>query len=194
MWNRSETKVNITFIRHGKTRLNELHKYVGVTDESLSSLGASQIKEYVLEGKYPEAALLFVSPMKRCKETARLIYGDMSSIEIGEFREMDFGEFEALGYEDLKGDLRYQRFIDTNGEYPFPGGETKAHFIERCLRGYERMLDIIYAYAKEHELRDINVTALVHGGTIMAIESTIMNKDYYSCQVKNGDLVGWSIT
>ena len=58
--------LKIYLIRHGKTQGNLSGKYIGArTDEPLCQEG---IRE--LEGKnYPKAELLFVSPMKRCRQT-----------------------------------------------------------------------------------------------------------------------------
>ena len=61
--------LKIYLIRHGKTQGNLSGKYIGArTDEPLCQEG---IRE--LEGKnYPKAELLFVSPMKRCRQTGEI--------------------------------------------------------------------------------------------------------------------------
>ena len=58
-------------IRHGKTQGNLEHRYIGSqTDESLCPQGISELKEM----HYPPVQRVFVSPMKRCLETAALLY------------------------------------------------------------------------------------------------------------------------
>ncbi len=46
-------------------------------------------------GEYPEADLVFVSPMRRCLETAEVLYPGQEPVVIEEFRECDFGLFEG---------------------------------------------------------------------------------------------------
>ena len=64
-------KLTVTLIRHGKTRANEEHRYLGRTDEPLSSVGKMELRD--LWPFPPEAELAAISPMKRCRETAEII-------------------------------------------------------------------------------------------------------------------------
>ena len=64
--------MKIIFIRHGQTKGNEEKRYIGRTDESLSQKGIEEIKNRL----YPDADTVWVSPMKRCVETAKIIYPD----------------------------------------------------------------------------------------------------------------------
>ena len=124
MWTKAKNKIRLVFIRHGETASNKEHRYLGKTDEDLSPCGAEKIKNAVHEKLYPEIDILFTSPMKRCRQTAQLIYPDMTAHIIPEFAEMDFGEFEGKNYQDLRDDARYQAWIDSDGTLPFPGGES----------------------------------------------------------------------
>ena len=64
--------MRVILIRHSKTAGNLKGRYIGTTDEPLCEEGIR-----LLEGKtYPAAELVYVSPMKRCRETASLIYPD----------------------------------------------------------------------------------------------------------------------
>lgn len=47
---------------------------------------------------------------------------------IEELSECDFGEFENKNYKELSGNQDYQRWIDSNGTLPFPGGESREAF------------------------------------------------------------------
>ena len=195
----------IFLIRHGATPGNLEGRYIGRTDEALSAAG----REDILRHQYPPVDLVFTSPMRRCRETAALIYpewadpagfneewscperfnrmasseGRISSEPIGqtesgaghvfrinrmksyeeqisseladqtepdarhslhiieEFRETDFGAFEGKNHRELDGNEDYQAWIDSMGELPFPGGESRAEVKSRVMRGFRRMLE-----------------------------------------------------
>ena len=58
-------------IRHGKTQGNLEYRYIGSrTDESLCPQGIAELKQK----QYPAVVRVFVSPMKRCLETAAFLY------------------------------------------------------------------------------------------------------------------------
>ncbi len=148
MRNRSENQIELYLIRHGATKANREHRYLGRTEELLSKEGREALKAFQRKGFYPDPAslqALFVSPLERCRETAELLFGDCEQHVIPEFREMDFGLFEGKNYQDLQGDALYQAWIDSNGTLPFPEGESREDFIERCRRGFEEMLRIAAA-------------------------------------------------
>ena len=136
MRNRTENQITIALIRHGATASNREHRYLGKTDEALDEAGKEELLRLKSEGKYPKADLLFVSPMKRCKETAALIYPGMPYIEIPLWEEMDFGEFERKNYKELSGDARYQAWIDSNGTLPFPGGGKQGAIYRTVRAGF----------------------------------------------------------
>lgn len=168
----------ITFVRHGSTLWNELGRYLGKTDLSLSQDGALEVAKW---GMPQNVDLIFVSPMKRCMETASIIYPGKELVVIQQWSEIDFGEFEGKNYEELSGDERYQQWIDSNGTLPFPSGETREEFIKRCMEGFGEAKQII---EKKHAM---NVVAVVHGGTVMSLASQILGGDYYDYQIKNGE-------
>lgn len=161
-------------IRHGQTQGNMEHRYIGCrTDEPLCREGIA-----ALQGKeYPPVSRVFVSPMKRCLETAALIYPGIPVQVINDFRECDFGEFENRNYAELNGNAMYQAWIDSGGVLPFPGGESRAQFSARCAASFERI-------RKQTE----NCAVIAHGGTIMAIMECFASPrgTYYDFQVSNG--------
>lgn len=180
-------KVRIHFIRHGRTAGNREHRYVGRTDEPLCAEGAKELAEMTV----PEAALLFVSPMRRCMETARILYPDLEAVAVPEFRECDFGTFEGKNWRELSGDTDYQRWVDSGGTLPFPGGESREGFCLRCRTGFLRVMENIRAAG----CREAAVVA--HGGTIMAVMDAWSepHRDYYDWQVDNGGrLTVWTET
>lgn len=57
--------------------------------------------------------------MKRCLETAQILYPGQTPIFVPEWTEMDFGAFEGHNYQELAGDPAYQRWIDSGGTLRF---------------------------------------------------------------------------
>ena len=115
MWNRTEDKIKakITWIRHGMTQANGEHRYLGKTDEPLSETGIRLLQEKKKEYFSSPPEFLYTSPMKRCVQTAELLF-ERNPILIPEWKEMDFGQFEGKNYEELKDNPCYhlkRRFL-----------------------------------------------------------------------------------
>lgn len=170
------------FIRHGKTAGNLRHNYVGRTDEPLCPEGLAELQQKKEAGCYPEVDLLFCSPMLRCKQTAALIYPQLRQNLLADLRECDFGDFENKNYQDLHGNAAYQQWLESNGSLPFPGGESREHFVERCCRGFMKAASYIFKRPKYTR----RVAFVVHGGTIMALLSAYAELDYFALMCENG--------
>ena len=208
MRNRTEAQVTLVFIRHGETAANREHRYLGSTEEPLSQEGIMTLVSYKKQKRYPDVGYLFSSPMKRCLETAEIIYPHLRPVIIPEWTEMDFGEFEYRNYEELKDDMRYQAWIDSGGTLAFPGGESRDAFVLRCERGFARMWGELRRAAERCPGKPVSAGIIVHGGTIMALMSlydylqsgvsaccrnglqdgfrAFGQKDYFDYQVANG--------
>lgn len=184
MRNRSKDQITIVLIRHGETKSNKEHRYLGRTDEELSNEGIIKLKELKNMNYYPEIDLLYSSPMKRCVQTASILYPYMQPIIVSDFKEIDFGIFEGKNHIELQKDERYQAWIDSNGTLPFPEGESKESFIQRCNKGFLKILEDINAF--DNDKMPETVGMIVHGGTIMSILSSFYGGDYYDYQIENG--------
>lgn len=171
--------IKIAMIRHGKTYGNTLGRYIGVTDEPLCEEGKKELEQRTMD----TVELLFVSPLKRCLETADVLYPYAKQVKIPEFAECNFGEFENKNYQELSQSKAYQAWIDSNGTLPFPNGESQKSFRKRSTTGFKRCIE---QCLKE----EINEAAfVVHGGTIMSVLSSLATKekDYFCWQVKNAE-------
>ena len=161
-------------IRHGQTQGNREHRYIGCrTNEPLCPEGIA-----ALQGKsYPPVGKVYVSPLRRCLETAALLYPGVPTEAVEDFRECDFGDWENMNYAELNGNADYQAWIDAGGELPFPNGESRARFAARCVAAFEGIRD---------QTEDCAIVA--HGGTIMAIMERFAQPggSYYDFQVRNG--------
>ena len=181
----TKTEIELTLIRHGATKANLEHRYLGRTDESLSSEGRKKIEDYVEMHRYPVCEILFSSPLSRCRETAGIIYPDMEINEIDSWMEIDFGRFEGKNYLELKEDPDYQKWIDSNATMKIPEGESRTEFEHRSRKGLQQVMEML---EKVHiENGKIRAAAVVHGGTIMSLCSRLTGGDYFDFQVKNGE-------
>lgn len=168
--------MSVILIRHGQTRGNLERRYIGCrTDEPLCAEGVLALRARA----YPPARHVFISPMLRCVETAAILYPDIEPEIVGDFRECDFGAFEGMNYAELNGRADYQAWIDSGGETPFPGGESRAEFAARCVGAFEALL--------ARDIRD-DWAIVAHGGTIMAIMEryAIPRGEYFDFQAPCG--------
>ncbi len=167
--------MKIIFIRHGKTTGNLEKRYIGVTDEPLCDAGISELKSI----SYPDCDIVISSPMKRCMQTAEIIYPNKKIIIQNDLKECDFGDFEGKNYLDLSGNPDYQRWIDSGGEMTFPNGENPSDFKKRCIAEFEKA---VLEYTE-----NTSFAFVVHGGTIMSVfeKYAYPKGGYYDFQVEN---------
>ena len=180
----TEHTIELCLIRHGKTKGNLEKRYIGSTDEEL----LAEERERLAGLSYERPELLFVSGKKRAMETAKILFPEDKPVVIPELNEMDFGEFEGKNYLELQDDPVYQQYIDSNGETPFPKGESRGEFADRIERGF----DILMQRTREQGKRRVCVVA--HGGTFMAILWRKLRGDYFSYYVGNGECLRVNVT
>lgn len=182
----------LILIRHGKTAGNLLGRYIGSrTDEPLCDEG----REGLAGKQLPEVERLYVSPMKRCVETAEILWPgfDRKKMQkVTDLRECDFGDFENKNYKELSGNGDYQAWIDSNGTLPFPNGESMDAFKSRCFEAFARIVEEVSGAEQEWiasgKTGIFRAGIVVHGGTIMAIleQYGYPKAAYFDYQVKNG--------
>lgn len=175
-------RLELYLIRHWKTKGNLEKRYIGTTDEPILSGSERDLWEKRLHRILPDVSCVAVSPMKRCRESAELLFPGKKQEVCDAFRECDFGQFENRNYEELKNRPEYQRWIDSGGMEAFPGGESRERFAGRCVEGFVQKVT-------ELQERKIERAAfVVHGGTIMAILEWLDHKQrpFYHWQAENG--------
>lgn len=157
---------------------------MGSTDEPLCPEGRAALEQAVKA--YPlKAGRIYASPMKRCMETAELLFpGQPVWKQIPDFREASFGEAEYKNYQELSGEAFYQAWIDSGGTLTLPGAEPVSAFKTRCVRAFRGVLE---------ESREVqgDIACVVHGGTIMSIMEAfaLPVRPYFDWQVKNGSVI-----
>ena len=147
--------MHVRLIRHGLTAGNAAGRYVGKTDEPLCPEGRA-----AAEKKEKDFSLdrVYVSPMKRARETAAILFPNAEQIVIADLREMDFGAFEGRSADEMEHDPVYRTWVDDLCRGACPGGESQAEFHAR----------VGAAFAETVRALESDATFVVHGGVIMS--------------------------
>jgi len=176
--------MKVILIRHFETPGNRERRYIGHTDETLEEAGLITRVDEVrsrLEIRDPVEEVA-ASPMKRCVQTAALLFPDKEPLLLDELKECNFGLFEGRNYEELKELPAYRNWLGSRGTLPFPGGEGHAAFRSRCVRGFDKAAD---AFIRGK----CGCAAIVaHGGTVMSVLSCYApgQSGFYDWQPGNG--------
>ena len=153
----------IHLIRHGLPEGSELGQYIGHTDVPLSADGKKQLKDMRSDFEYPVVSAVITSPLDRCLETARVLYPDLSPMIFDGLIEYDFGEFEGMTADELKGDKEFAEWLAGGADASAPFGESNGDFARRVCRCFTDIVDGIIRSGVD------SVAVITHGGVIMAI-------------------------
>ena len=93
--------MQILAIRHAPTLWNEEKRLQGRTDLSLSEKGRARAENWRLRDDW-QGCPLYVSPLKRAKETALLAFPGRVTIVEPRLIEMDFGSWEGQRLDDAR--------------------------------------------------------------------------------------------
>lgn len=145
--------MKLLLIRHGLTRLGEEKRYQGALDEGLSPRGRAGLRQAGLL-----TAAVAVSPLRRARETAGILFPGARQRVVPALREMDFGAFEGRGWWEMENDAAYRAWVDGGCEAACPGGEDRAGYTARVCGALEALLN-----EGGEEL-----VVVAHGGTQMA--------------------------
>lgn len=169
--------MEVFFIRHAQTLGNIEHRYIGRTDEPLSDAGIASFCELA----YPAVNRIITSPMRRCLQTAKILYPMMKPKIVPDFREYDFGDFERKNYEELKDQAEYRAWIASSGTQAPPNGESMTAFKRRSCDAFVQVMDQAFADGLA------SIALIIHGGTVMAIleHFAVPANPFYHWQIKN---------
>lgn len=146
----------LIMVRHGRTALTESRKISGGDGENpdLSELGQKDASEAAVElsrlgtsGAFSflsKPVAVVHSPIKRAAQTATTIANrlDIEQIELGELREIGFGDWDGLTNEELV--VAYEKqYQSWRGSFEIspPNGESLKDFDIRVQRSLDYLLD-----------------------------------------------------
>jgi alpha-ribazole phosphatase/probable phosphoglycerate mutase len=149
----------IWLIRHGEPADEARHRCYGSLDVGLSEKGQEQMKHVAEYLKTEPITAIYTSPRSRAQQGARTLASSVSqSIEIiDDLREIDFGDFEGLPYDEISvryPDL-YRKWMEKPTEILFPNGESFPAMRTRVLKVFE-------AIQRTHDGQTVAVVS--HGG------------------------------
>ena len=138
-------------------------KYIGTTDAPLSDRGRMDLRKLDYEYKYPGTQVVFTSPLKRCTETAKILYPEQKPLVIDNLSECNFGEWEGKTADELKNDPDFKKWLAGDSSVKPPRGESNADFTRRVCKMFE---SIVEGLMKTGTTESVIVT---HGGVIMTL-------------------------
>lgn len=130
----------ISVLRHGMTDANEKGIYIGKTDLPLSPKGAGEVAAKMDEFDYPIVHRVYSSPLKRCTETADILFPETQLITVDDLRELDFGDFENKSVDELINNPDYKKWLKGGKDSRPPNGESLE---EMTARTYKAIHNII---------------------------------------------------
>lgn len=166
--------MHIRLIRHGMTAGNAVRRYVGVSDEPLCPAGREAAEQKPKDDKLDR---VYVSPLKRARETAAILFPNAEQIVVPDLHEMDFGVFEGRTGDEMKDDPAYRAWVENRCTGVCPGGESQAVFHARVGK----------AFCETVRALDSDATFVVHGGVIMSVlwQFAEPKKDFYDWIAEN---------
>lgn len=150
------TRIHI--IRHGETLWNSTMRWQGHSDVPLSERGHSQAAK--LAGFWTgNLDAIYSSDLSRAVQTANYLAekNDIQTIQIPEFKEICFGEWEGLTTDQIKDKWgsSVETFFDDPDSIIPPNGESFRDVYARCVPAYQELLE-------KHYGQEIAIVA--HGG------------------------------
>ncbi|MDE6780744.1 MAG: histidine phosphatase family protein [Ruminococcus sp.] len=130
----------ISVLRHGMTDANENGIYIGKTDLPLSSKGAAEIASKMDEFDYPAVHKVYSSPLKRCTETADILFPKTDITIVDDLRELDFGDFENKSVEELINNPDYMKWLKGGKDNRPPNGESLEEMTARTYAGLHNII------------------------------------------------------
>ena len=109
------------------------------------------------DGIYRDPAVVYVSPLKRARETASILFPKAVQVVIPELAEMNFGKFEGRNYKEMENDPDYRAWVEGMCLGKCPGGESREEFCARTCEAFLEVLRQVPQNATETIYRNFNI-------------------------------------
>lgn len=165
-------------LRHGTTPGNLRRAFVGSVDQPLSPQGREELAALTAQGIYPPVDTVLSSPMRRCIETAGMLYPGREIVPVEGLQERCFGDFEGLSHDEIIALPGYADWGMNRQSMDFPGGEEREAFFARCVAAFRQAANGL----------DGDAALILHGGVIMALMERLCTtrRDYFDWHCPNG--------
>jgi broad specificity phosphatase PhoE len=141
---RDDTRIFL--IRHGETEYNRLGVFRGRLEMDLNDRGRKQAREIGLALRGEGLCRLYVSPLGRAVETARII---AESLEVDyvidqAFNNIELGEWQGVAKEKIQHDYpqMWAAWTSEPENLVIPGGETVRDVQQRAFAGLLRLAKV----------------------------------------------------
>lgn len=164
----------LLLIRHGQTAWNLEKRYCGFIDIDLNSKGINQAKCLSKRLTGEKIHKVYCSDRKRALQTAEIVLKARNPEKIPDLREIHFGVFEGLTYEEImeKYSEIYMKWIKNPFSVVIPKGEDLHDFKARVITAFK---DIIALN------QDKTVAVFSHGGVIsMFVNDILKTNDFWN--------------
>jgi alpha-ribazole phosphatase/probable phosphoglycerate mutase len=126
----------------------------------LSETGRKQMEQVAEYLKSEPISAVYTSPRSRAREGAKILASTVSKgiLAVAEdLREIDFGDFEGLTYDEIAGrnPELYRIWMENPTEVLFPNGESFPEMRDRVLKAFD-------AIRRKHDGQTVVLVA--HGG------------------------------
>lgn len=180
-------RFTLTLVRHGESEANVRHMLSGWMDVDLTENGKKELRELRRSVEYPESEAYFCSPLKRCKDTFRILFPDKCPTISDEYKEINFRTLEEFIL-PTKEEI-YTYFSSWVEDKPVKDEETISDVMKR---GSKALLDTVGKCEKEGKH---SATIVTHSGIMRSSVIALFNldkKEFLDMFVPNG--LGYVLT
>ena len=159
----------LVLVRHGESEWNLAGKWTGWTNVSITEKGAADAQkmgELLKNIKFDE---VFISELKRTKETAENLLSTQGQIDLklnpeSALNERDYGDYTGMNKWEIKEKLGEEKFNAIRRKYdePIPNGETLHDVFNRTVPWYREKI-VPKLLAGE------NILFVAHGNSLRAL-------------------------
>lgn len=160
--------------RHGETEWNAAKRYQGHSDISLNETGLRQAALLARRLSAEPIDVIYSSDLSRAVETAKIIAElQPRALPVKKdlrWRELFFGEWEGLTYEEVraKWSVKSSNWYENPARLSPPGGETLLQLAARVQSALEDL-------RTQH--KDQTVLVVTHAGAIQALLCSVLGMD-----------------
>ncbi|MFS0727949.1 histidine phosphatase family protein [Paenibacillus sp. 1P07SE] len=195
----------ILLLRHGHARWNAERRYLGWTDQPLLQDGAEQLAAARLYLQRRRLAGIHCSDLLRARQTLALVRPDAGEAPRYDkrLRELHFGGWEGLTYEELRHDPAYRLWLTDPELASPPGGESFAAFrgrvvswldeLEGAVRLGELGSRLSHSLDAQERREEPPLLVVAHGGTIRMLATLLVPElAFWEIDIPTGGLLSLS--